>query len=765
MSIGEAVPVEGSAAPAAAGALDRPERAVRLAVVFFVLSGAAALIYQVAWQRLLALTTGVAVHSIAIITAAFMAGLGIGSHVGGALSARLTRRGSLLAFAVIELGVAAFAALSVPFYYDVLYERARWLYDDLVRATLVHFLSLLPPTALMGMSLPLLVRGLVWERGVAARTIGVLYGANALGAGAGAFLTPWVLLRFLGVTATVYVGASASAIAAFGALLIARGIPRGELAGKEQAQPAEVAGEPAQPFHRWVALYALSGFVSLALEMAWFRVLDVAAKGAAFTFGTLLAVYLLGLAGGTFVATRHAVSVRRPLTVFLMCQVGIVLTTVLAHALLVWLPASWPVLSTLVEYGTRRYGLQMFAFDLREFLAVYLALPLALFGPSTFLMGFGFPVLQRATQADPMTSGRRVGVLQAANIAGCTAGSLLTGLVLFDAIGTSGVFRALAVLSAAVALIGWRATRRRRFTVLAGALVIAAMAFPGNDRLWLRLHGAPRPDDSYVEEDAATVTALTHRPGGYGMTINGRAESWLPYGYLHTVVGGVPAIVHPAPEEVAVIGLGSGDTAWSAACRAETRRAVVFEIASNQPRLLARVADQPNMRRLRDFLSDARMTIVKDDARRRLRADGRRYDIIVADSIDPDLSLSTYIFSLEYYRLVKERLRPQGLSCVYARTPRIRAAIQRVFPFTVTLGEDLLLASPEPIPIDKPTWRARLSSPRVVEYIGQARAHLIGEFLEMAQPGLPPPPDAEVNRDLDPRDEFARPLRAAPPPS
>src|SRR6185436_8568014 len=100
--------------------------------------------------------------------------------------------------------------------------------------------------------------------------------------------------------------------------------------------------EAIQPFHRWLVLYALSGFVSLSLEVVWFRVLDVTAKGGAFAFGTLLAVYLFGLAAGTFVSAGRAATIKRPLEVFLTCQIGVVVVTVLAHSLLVWLPASFP---------------------------------------------------------------------------------------------------------------------------------------------------------------------------------------------------------------------------------------------------------------------------------------------------------------------------------------------------------------------------------------------------------------------------------------
>jgi spermidine synthase len=377
-------------------------------------------------------------------------------------------------------------------------------------------------------------------------------------------------------------------------------------------------------------------------------------------------------------------------------------------------------------------------------------------------MGFGFPILQRATQADPASSGHRVGRLQAANIAGCTLGSLVTGLVLLDAIGTSGVFRLLMLVSVVVALIGARATRSSWFAALAAALLAVVFLFPQNERLWRRLHGDPPADDSFVEEDAAGVTALTPQPGGYKLWINGRHNSWLPYGWIHTSIGALPALAHPSPLDVAVVGLGSGDTAWAAGCRSETRHVVVFEVASSQSRLLERVAGQPEMGRLHEFLSDRRVTIVKDDGRRRLRADGRKYDVIVADAIDYDTTMSDALYSVEYYRLVKDTLKPGGLVCVLARTPRIRAAVQRALPFTVTFGRvDLFIASAEPIHLDEDAWLSRLTSRRVIDYLGKARVREIAALVKTAGYGLLLPPNADVNLDLQPKDEFERPLSAS----
>ena len=737
-----------------------PKRDIRTATAFFFLSGAAALVYQVAWQRLLGLTTGVAVHSVAIITAAFMAGLGIGSHYGGLYSARLTPRRSLVAFGVIELAVAAFAAVSVPFYHGLLYRTLPGLYDNMVMGTITHFVTLLPPTALMGMSLPFLVRGLVLSRPGAARTIGFLYGANALGASAGAILTPWVLLRFLGVTGAILVGAVGSALAGAAALMLAH--RRGDVEVEPEAaggetEPAEDTHEPAQSFGRWLLLYAISGFVSLSLEIIWFRVLDVGAKGGAFAFGTLLAIYLLGLATGTFVAARRAVSIKHPLAVFLLCQIGIVLTTVLAHAALVWAPGTWPVISRLVAYGQLSVGVHLPSTDPGMFFIVFLLMPLVLFGPSTFLMGFGFPVLQRATQSDPSSSGHTVGLLQAANIAGCTLGSLFTGLVLLDRVGTSGVFRTLTLISLVVALFGFQALRETRFAVLAGVLGLTALLFPSNEHLWYRLHGDPDPKGSVVEEDAASVTLLTPESDRYKLWINGRHNSWLPYGWLHTAIGALAAVSHKAPEDIAVIGLGSGDTAWASASRAETKRVVVFELASSQPALLRRIENLPTMSRVKEFLADPRVTIVKDDGRRRLQADGRQYDIIVADSVWTDVTMSNNLYSVEFYRLVKDSLKPGGVMCILAKTDRILAAVRRVFPYAIAFREDFLLVSSEPIVLDKELWLERLRSPRMTDYLGKGRTREVAQFVRAAVYAPPMASMADVNWDLQPKDEFLRP--------
>jgi spermidine synthase len=542
-----------------------------LAALAFFVSGAAALVYQVAWQRLLALQTGVGAWSVAVIVASFMAGLGAGSHLGGVASTRLEPRRALLAFVGLELLIGLFGAASCSLYYDLLYLRAPWVFASPALGGVVQFLSLLPPTLLMGMSLPFLVRGLLRDVGTAGRVVGLLYGINTLGAAAGALVAPWVLLRHLGIRGALFAAVLANLVAALLALALA--LARRPALSVAHPAPAEPLGETRHPFGLWLWLYAFSGFCALSLEILWFRIVDVAVKASAFTFGTVLAIYLCGWGAGALAGAARADRVRRPLLVFLLLQSAILVHAGAAALVLARTPVTAPVYEWFFGYwqGAEGYRLGM-ASDPEAFWRLYFLLPVFLYGLPTFLMGLSFPILQRAVHDDPRAAGRRVGFLQAANIAGCVAGSLTVGLLGLDVLGTTGSLRVLLVGGFVFVLVGLRYDGRRAWLHAAAlALATLAWALPGGRDFWLRLHGRG-PGPSLVREDATSVVAVTPAdPGVWFVFVNGKSNSVMPYGGgEHTLLGAIPAIVHPAPRDVAIVGLGSGNTAWAAACCRET---------------------------------------------------------------------------------------------------------------------------------------------------------------------------------------------------
>ena len=214
---------------------------------------------------MLTLHSGVGVYSVALMVAAFMAGLGSGSYVGGILSKQMTRRRALTAFALLELTIGLFGMVSARLYYDLFSTYAPVVYGTLWLTGFVDFAIFLFPTALMGMSLPFLARAVVSDPDVACIEIGYLYGVNTLGAGIGSALAPWVLIRTLGVGGAVWAGVVLNLVVALGAMALApfvyestTGQPKAARTVFRDVPGIEAPGR--RPFTMLVMLYALSGF-------------------------------------------------------------------------------------------------------------------------------------------------------------------------------------------------------------------------------------------------------------------------------------------------------------------------------------------------------------------------------------------------------------------------------------------------------------------------------------------------------------------------
>ena len=767
-----------------------PERrafAVLLAVFFA--SGFAALLYQVIWQRLLAIFSGADVFSVTIVVAAFMGGLGCGNFAGGHLADRVSRAACLALFAAAELAIALFALASKAFYYDLLYAKLGGSALPMPLLALVLFLAVVWPTFFMGVSLPLLARGITPSLDAAARVVGSLYGWNTLGAAAGALATSWLLLRRFDLETCLRIGATLNFACAASVLPLRRGLGLREPgAAAEPATPPVVQG-PVFGLGVWLLLYALSGAVALSLEIAWFRVLGVMLKSTSFTFGTLLAVYLTGVASGSLVGSRAvARGAPRPAARFLALQAGVALWAALSLALFVWgmdrvelLRPLWRFFSgneplrigtALQEIARHPFdfwtGLSPGAREARLLRDLYVLLPLALIGPSTFLMGLSFPFLQKAVQTDALHLGRRVGWLQTANIAGGLGGSVLTGFVLLPLLGTAGTFRLLATLSGVFVFL-WARVRREaawsRPALAAGAaaVLVAVAALPGGRYLWARLHGA-FAQYILVAEDASGVSLI--RPAGSGRHVvmaGGLALSHLPYGVgaVHTLLGAVPILLHPDPKRIAVIGLGSGDTSFAAGGRPSVEVVETIEIVGSQLDVLRAFERGHAYPGLRVLFSDARFRFFVGDGRTHVRRDPARYDVIEADALRPSSAYAGNLYSLEYFALLRRSLRPGGFAVTWLPTERVRDTLVHSFPHVLVLG-DIGIGSDAPIAFDREALLARCDEAWVRDYYREAGIHLrrlVEEELARHPPvaigpDAPRALPADLNSDLFAKDEF-----------
>jgi predicted membrane-bound spermidine synthase len=189
-----------------------------LLLTLFFLSGFAALLYQVVWQRVLFSVYGIDITSVTVVVTVFMLGLGVGSLVGGALSERMRSR-ALLLFAILEAGIGLFGFFSLGLFELV---AGRTLDLSRIATGVVAFLLLLVPTTLMGATLPLLVSHATARSHNVGRSVGVLYFANTLGAAAGAFAAGMFLLGLFGLANTVNGAAALNMLLAVGVLWLWR---------------------------------------------------------------------------------------------------------------------------------------------------------------------------------------------------------------------------------------------------------------------------------------------------------------------------------------------------------------------------------------------------------------------------------------------------------------------------------------------------------------------------------------------------------------
>jgi len=730
--------------------------AVPLVTAAFFLSGVSALTYQTAWQRILGLLGGADSLSAAVVVSAFLLGLGVGSLVGALVADRLGRRTAFLAFAACEAATAVLGLASVPVLYDLVFGQLATAAPSLDLLFAISFVALLPPTLLMGMTLPLLARAVVRDISGAAPRLGFLYGANTLGAAAGALLTGMVLIAATGYQGAVSVGAALNMLVAASAVVAAVRVDNAP-AWDRRTRFAATGGTGRLSL--WCAIVFASGFLIVALEVVWVRVLGAMMQSHAASFPLVLAGFLAADAVGLFLGAFVVRRLRDPLRLFLLLQGAV---AVLALGTLYLLYAAHGVfdLSTVFVEGTAFGGRLQGALRI----AVYGVLVAVVVCPPALLLGMTFPISQAAVQDDPALVGQRVGLIQLANILGNTAGGAAAGLLLLDRFGTAGTLTVLALLSALLTLGAWDGGRYIRLSTagLIAVLVLLVTTFPGNRDFWARLHGATA-DQAIVAEDRTAVAVVRGRGGVDSLYVGGKWQSDAhPFRPVQAAMGITAGFARAAPADVLLIGLGSGGTLYSLLSNPGVGRVRLVELAPPVLDVVGTSSARPGGDVLRTALGDPRLEVRIADGRHSLFTDPRRYDVIVAETVSPRTSHSGLLYSIEFFRQVRARLNPGGIAVQWNATPRTEATFTSVFPHVVRIG-GALLGSDEPIAVDAGDLAAVVDG-RAGEWLLRAgvdpaavRAWFLGQPERRWAPGDARSAAGGLNTDLFPRDEYGVP--------
>jgi spermidine synthase len=620
----------------------------------FLVSGAAALVFETLWFRQAGLALGNTVWASALVTASFMAGLAIGN----AAVARWGRRARrpLLAYASLEVlvGVTGVGLVLVfPRVGHALAPLMGALGGGALNAlrVLVSFVLLVVPSCAMGATLPLLAGALSARDPNFGRVLGRLYGWNTLGAVLGTLLGDLVLIEAVGIRGTALVAAGLNALAAIGAILVSR-----RFGGHAPAGDAQATARLRGASWRLLAAAFLAGGILLALEVVWFRFMLAFTPASAWTFAVMLAVVLLGIAVGGLAAGallgRRAEAHRWAPLLPLLAGLGVVASY--TSFLAVVPPTGETVLATLGGYFR-------------------LAVPLMM--PVSVLSGLLFTLLGRALHVEVGESTRSAGLLTLANTVGAMVGALAGGFLLLPGLGVERSLFGLAALYVVVALLAVSGRGRAReglALVPAAVLLVAALLlFPFGlmqrqyvPRILSRWAVESYQPVAYEEGLTETVMILRRdsfgRPMSFRLVTNGMAMSgtnFVARRYMG-LYAWWPVAVHPAPRRALLISYGLGTTARALVETRELERIDVVDTSADVLRLSALARESPEA----NPLADPRVHPHVEDGRFFLLTAPHLYDIVTAEPPPPKAAGIASLYSREYFALARARLAEGGIA-------------------------------------------------------------------------------------------------------
>ena len=705
-----------------------PARYLLPLLLLFVGSGCAALIYQVVWFQLLQLVIGSSAVSLGVLLGTFMGGMCIGSLYLHRFVSR--RHHPLKVFALLELGIGALGLIvlvAMPLVGNVYSAVAGDGLSGFLLRGMFAMLVLLPPTLLMGATLPAIARWVeTTPKGVS--WLGYFYGGNTMGAVFGCLLAGFYLLRLHDMPTATFVAVALNITVALIALGLARVTSHAPPAQEASAAPLVEA-----PGAKWVYLtIALSGMTALGAEVIWTRLFTLILGGTTYTFSIILAVFLLGIglgsSAGSFIA-RQIESPRRALGIAQACLI-------LAIAWFAWNVTSsipyWPVNPHLAS--SQWYGFQI------DFVRCLWAVL-----PAAVLWGASFPLALAAVACKGQDGGRLVGRVYAANTLGAIIGAVVASLVVIPTFGTQNGERILMVLAAVAAILMLVPTfasksMRSAFStrgiawmvgilLVVGVLIQSVAPVPallvGYGHLSAVRYGN-QVEFIYVGEGLNSSPAVSRRSNGvinYHNAGKIQASSEPQDMRLQRMLGHLTTLVPKDPSSILVIGLGAGVTAGAVGINPMVKKLTIVEIEPLVPTVASKYFGDHNY----GVVDDPKTVLHIDDARHFLMTTKEKFDGITSDPFDPWMKGAATLYSKEFWQLAKEHLKPGGVVTVWVPLYQSRLAVVKseiatffeVFPDGIVWGNTsngegydiVLMGQAGPTHIDVDAMEAKLASP------------------------------------------------------
>ena len=716
-------PVEGAAAGRSIALQRSRTDAVLLGAVAvcFLLSGFAALLYQAAWLKKLAVVFGTSHLAVATVLAAYMAGLAGGAALAARVADRVRR--PILVYGLLE-ALIGISALLAPALLDAAQALFVFLYGGQaapasaggISQSLYYlcatFLVLAVPTGAMGATLPLLSKYAVSEDRQVGPRIGLLYGINTVGAVLGALAAGFLLLPWLGLHGTLGVGAGVNGAVFLVAVYLARaaglrseateGAVQGKSvsaqsgrAGSASAKSAPVTNDDGAsaksapvtgaagavggraavrpgkaPFHWIMPLMLASGAVSFTLEVLWTRLLTHLFGGTVYAFSIMLACFLAGIALGGLLAGGLARNRGRAGPLFVAAQWLIALLSLASYSCIdLWLP----------EDGGLG-GKALYAF--------------LIIVPSTLFIGATYPLAVRIGTARASQTANASGAIYAWNTIGGIFGALLTGFLILPLLGFSGTLKAAMLVSLLLALVSGlldgRPRRASRWAVagLSALALLATLLLVQPSRPEALIHAqAPgaqeRGAERFYEVGRSATVLLRDLDGFFHLSSNGLSESAIPRRGMapqsnsQKWLSGLIALARPDAQSMLVIGFGGG-----VALAGVPPHARELDVVELEPAII-RANQAASGERDWDPLQDPRLNLAINDARNAILLSSKRYDAILSQPSHPWTGGASHLYTREFLALAKSRLNPDGLFLQWINSQFVDEALLQTLAATV----------------------------------------------------------------------------------
>jgi spermidine synthase len=749
-----------------------PRRFMPGLLLLFVGSGCAALIYEIVWFQLLQLVIGSSAISLGVLLGTFMGGMCLGSlllprYIG-------VDQHPLRVYAYLELGIGAFGLLilfGMPLFTAAYTAVGTTGVAGLVLRGITAAICLLPPTLLMGATLPAISRwvkstqeGMSW--------LGFFYGGNIAGGVLGCLIAGFYLLRVYDMAVATYAAVALNLLVAGIALALA-GRTEYERAPEESGRIERAAGA-------WAVYFAigLSGLTALACEVLWTRSLSLLFGATTYTFSLILAVFLFGLGIGSSIGSSIAGRTSRPRLALGWCQMLLCVAMAWTSYMVTDSLPYWPINPSINTTSAKIW----YTFQLDFVRALWAMLPGAL------LWGASFPLALASVAQGRKDPARLVGGVYAANTVGAIIGAVGGSLLLTIWLGSQKSQQAMIIISAISALLVLDAAlvesdAKKGRMRLAGTLLLA-LAMAGAVLLARTIHGVPgdlvaygryaavragEGDIIYVGEGwnaSVAVTRLSNGVLNYHNAGKVQASSEPQDMRLQRMLGHLTTLIPKNASNALVIGCGAGVTAGAVSIDPAVKKLTIAEIEPLVPSVVSTYFAEHNF----SVVTNPKTHVHIDDARHFLMTTDEKFDAITSDPLDPWVKGAAMLYSREFFETVKERLNPGGVVTLFVQlyesnTEAVKSEVAtflEAFPNGMVFGNTnegagydmVLLGQVEPTVINLDEIQQKLARPeyqpiaRSLSEIGMYNViDLFSNFAGNKQQLAPWLADAIINRD------------------